>query len=285
MKAVKLVFLCVCLTVLCGCGDYGEKRIVKLITISDEEIAAYCYDFEQNKPTYTAYKSDNNGIGQTLTEMFSDGDYTLKLCQSVIVEEKIIDNSMQQLVYALTDNRLSPDACIMLGNTDEECEKYIGGKIGNYPIYSYKMQDKNICGVVENADTKEKALIVDSQKYTVLSPDESAVFDILSGIDGKVDYCFDADGVKLLANLENVSLFYYIDDDILNITISALLKSYKGMPAGKDEKQQFIKLIQQSINNNAVKLLKDRVVAENYDLLWYKNVKKFDKIMVNVNII
>ena len=51
MKAVKLIFLCVCLTVLSGCGDYGEKRIVKLITISDEEIVAYCYDFEQDKRT------------------------------------------------------------------------------------------------------------------------------------------------------------------------------------------------------------------------------------------
>ena len=92
--------------ILCGCKEYGEKRIVNFVTIDEEKISVIYYDFTSEKPSYIEEEKENKGINSTLVSIFSENYYNLKLCRFVIVSENILKNSFKELYFALTDNRL-----------------------------------------------------------------------------------------------------------------------------------------------------------------------------------
>jgi hypothetical protein len=54
----------------------------------------------------------------------SEDDYDLKLCRFAVVNSDIADNSMNELFFALTDNRFAPDIIILEGDTNIEAEEY-----------------------------------------------------------------------------------------------------------------------------------------------------------------
>jgi len=98
-------------------------------------------------------------------------------------------------------------------------------------------------------------------------------------------YYFLYGGENYSAQLNTISTFNSVKDNTLYINISAVLKSYKGMPSGKKYKRKMEKILAEDIAHNVKEVLSDKVITERFDILWYKNVEDFGKININVNII
>ena len=169
------------MAVLQGCSDYGEKRIVKLVTIDKEYISLYYYDYSSEKTAYTVQKTKNNGIRNSMTELLSEHSYDLKLCQYAVCSEDVVKDEIKDVFLALTNSKFSPYISIIVGDTVNNCEKYIEYQAGNSPLYTYSINSDMICGIVEVPDKKEKILVNSGADYVKVAADNSFIIDLLSG--------------------------------------------------------------------------------------------------------
>ncbi len=284
MKKIRLLLVLMLCIIFSGCREYGEKRIVKLITVDKDNISLYYYDYSQEKPTYLIEEKKNSGIENTIVDLLSENEYDLKLCKYAVCDADIISEEADLVYKALIETKFSPDICILEGDTKSDGEKYIEQKDKYYPIYSYKVSNDKITGVVEKADENIKNVIIDSRFYKTLESEESFVFDVLNNNVKKGIYTFEYKDDKMSAVMENISTYYCADNNILDISIYANLKSYKGMASGKEKKRIFADILQENLKRNAENILKDKQIAEGFDLLWYRKVENFDEIKINVKI-
>lgn len=284
MRFFKIISLMLFAVILNGCTEYGEKRIVKLITIDKDNIAVYYYDYSQEKTAYLKEERENNGIENTIVQLLSENQYDLKLCKYAVCDKETVTDGISSVYKGLMHSKFSPDIVIIAGDTSADYEKYIEMEDKNYPVYTCFSKDNLITGVVETADSTDKNIIIDSVLYKTLEREQSFVFDILNNNVNKGIYSFLKDGNNLSANLEQLSAYYYVKDGVLNICISAELKSYKGMPSDEKNKQLFIKLLEDSIKLNAKELIEDKKLAENLNLLWYRNIEDFNTVNIEADI-
>lgn len=281
MKVFKMVILSATLLLLTSCGDYGEKRIVKLVTADKETISFYYYDFTQEKPSFAVEQKENTGIENTITDILSENDYNLKLCSFVICDMSVIESNINELTSALLNSRFSPDICIVEGNT-QDYEKYTDKPKSDYPLYSYNMTDGFINGVVENIDKNEKHIVQQNKVIRTLDRRQSFTVDAIGNIIDKGVYLFENQDKILTANLENINTFYSTENGKVNITLSAILKNYKGMPANKTSKEQFINLLEYNLDKDIREIYDDKILIKCLNLDWYTQLYKTDKIKVNI---
>jgi len=285
LRKISLFLMVMSVLLFTGCKDYGEKRIVSLLLADSEKVALYYYDFSADKPTYLKEEKINKGLKNTLTEMLAENDYDLKLCKYAVVSEDVIKNNMSDLFFALTDTRFAQDIVIVKGDTDKNANDYTELKKDRYPIYNYRHSGESISCIVENAENEEKNIIINNILYKILNRQQGFCFDILSGNASSGVYYFLYGGENYSAQLNTISTFNSVKDNTLYINISAVLKSYKGMPSGKKYKRKMEKILAEDIAHNVKEVLSDKVITERFDILWYKNVEDFGKININVNII
>jgi len=284
MKLSKILVILVLVLSVTGCKEYGEKRIVKLLTISDDKISIYYYDYSADKPSYNVAEKENTGIENTLVQLLSDHEYDLKMCRYVVCDSNIIENNIEELFNGLVNSKFSMDTVIIQGDTDAEPEKYTELKKYSYPIYSYYVENGKINGIAENATDNTKNVIADSKLHTILTQQQSFAFDIIKNNIDNGTYVFEHNGVQLSANLENITVFCTVKNDTAHITVDAMLKSFKGMPSNKTSKQQFMEIAQNSIKNNIIYLLDDRCMTENLKLNWFDNLGSCNAVDIQVNL-
>ena len=284
MKKISVTLVCFIFVILLGFREYSEKQIVKLVTIDDNNITMYCYDYSKEEPSYTKYTMKNNGTENTLAELLSQRQYNLKLCRYVVCDEIVIDNDINDVFSALIQSKFSPDIAVIKGDTNES-EKYIDNINDLYPLYGYKIVDDKIYGVVRDADEGVNNIIADSMLYTTLDKEHSFVFDILAGHIKNGIYTFKKDNKIYTAELERMSVYNTVVNDILNVNITANLKSYKGMPAGKVAKKEFETYLCESIKHNAADIYNDKIIADVFNLDWYRKVEKYTDVKINVYVI
>lgn len=285
MKKLSIVIVFLAAICMTGCKEYGEKRIVTLLLADKEKIAVYYYDFSAEKPTYLKEEKVNNGIKNTLIELLAENDYDLKLCKYAVVSEDVIKNDINELFFALTDARFAPDIVILQGDTEADAEKYMELEKDNYPIYDYNFDNGLIDAAVEMADSDEKNIIIDNNLYKKINDRQSFVLDMLCNKVKGGEYIFQQGNKNLSANLDRINTYYSVKNGVLKISITAVVKSYKGLPSDKKYKQQLSDLLKTDIKSNAESLLKDSLIAENLNLLWFRQVKEFSKIKVETNIL
>ena len=287
MKNIKLVLVLIAFVMFYGCigsGEHATEKIVKLVTIDDENITIYCYDYSEEKPSYKKEQTKNNGIENTLIEILSRDKYNLKLCRYVVCDENIVDNEINSVFSALIESKFSPDISVIKGNVNDG-EKYIETINDLYPIYSYDVTDNKINGVVKDADTGENGIIVDSSLYKILNKEQSFIFDILKGNIKNGIYLFKKDDKNFMAELERISVYNTVVNGVLNVNIFVNVKSYKGMTADVAGKKEFEIYLENSIKENAERIYNDKVIAEEFNLLWYSKIDEFNNIKINVCII
>lgn len=284
LKKFKIVLLLSMIFLLTGCREYGEKRIVKLITIDEEKISLYYYDYSEEEPSYIVKEKENNGIENTVTELLSEADYDLKLCKYAVCNEYIVENEAEKVFFALTNAKFSPDIAVLEGDTGAGAEKYITMENTGYPVYNFQIKDDKITGIIENADNGKKNIIMESEFYKELDEKHSILADILSGSIKRCIYVFENENKMLSANLENISLHGYVENECLNINITAWLKSYKGMSADKEEKKKIAELLRNDMKNNIQEILEDKQIVKVLNVLWYEKLYSFDEIKTEVDI-
>ena len=284
MRKIKLILLLSVLLFAAGCSEYGEKRIVKLITADREKVAVYYYDYTKEEVSYKKEEKDNNGIKDTLTDILSENNYDLKLCKFAVTDEYTVENEIDTLFFALTNSKFSPDIAIIQGDTKEDPLEYIGLDKNTYPIYSYRTDGTSISGVVEKAASREKNIIINNDLYTVMDENASFILDVMNGSAKRGVYNFRYKENNTSIYLERISVFYSVNSDILHIDISADLKNYKGAAAGEEEKKNVILSAQNHMEKEAEKILQDDNLCDIFGLLWYRNVENFEKIKVNVRL-
>lgn len=283
MKLYRLCCLILIMSlsmVLTGCKEYGEKRIVKLITIDKENVALYYYDYSAEKPSYLVEQVPNNGIENSMTELLSQNNYDLKLCQFAVCDEQVITSDINGIFFALTNSKFSPHISVVTGEKTDDFEKYIDYPIGSYPLFTYTVEDNNITGIVENVDTKTKKMIIKDNIYTEISADKSFVLDILTGKTKNGIYTFENNDKKFSAVLQNLNSYCYVKNGILNVRITGIIQSYKGMASNENAKTNFEYLLNNHIKNNAELLFNDSMIAESMNLLWYKNISAFNSVKI-----
>ncbi len=281
-KFIRILIIILLLFVLSGCSEFGEKRIVKLITIDKQNISLYYYDYSQEKPAYIVEKVNNNGISDSLTELLAENSYDLKLCQYAVCSEDIIKEEINEVFYALMNCKFSPYISLIVGDTKENSTKYIEYPTGKHPLYTYSINNNKISGIVEVPDENEKIIIVDNHADNVFSRNKSFVFDLLTGKIKEGIYCFEKDEKTYSANLEKLSVFYSADKDVLNINISGIIQEYKGLPAGSDAKESFKNLIIHDIQKQITELFLNSDESSLIYTNYYKNYLHLENIKTEI---
>lgn len=284
MNKIKIFAVLMLIMLLAGCGEYTDKRIVKLVTVDNKKVSIYYYDFSQENPSYLIEQADNNGIQDTFTQLLSEADYDLKLCRFVICEKSVITDNIAEMFYAVVNSGFSPDTAIMEGDTGEKTEDYIEDLKSDYPLYSYYVDNNKITGIVENTENKERHLIVDNKLYKTLSERQSFVFDVMCKTVNKGSYTFEKDDKLLTAVLENTDVYYTDNNGVMQINIVSVLKSYKGITANKNNKTAMTELLKTNMEKDIMYLYNDTVLAEKFKLNWYKNISGAESIKVNITI-
>ena len=285
MKIIKIFILCLICISLNGCRQYGEKRIVKLITVDSDNVSLHYYDYSGDKPSLVAETSENKGTEYTITELLSRNVYDLKLCKYAVCDMDTMVKESEKLYSALVKNKFSPDIVILQGNTKENAEKIIKMKNKNYPLYNYYSDKNGITGIIENLSDTKKNIIIDSGYYKTLDEQQSMIFDALNNNIRKGNFTFVSNEKLLAAEVEGINTFYSVYDNVLNINISAVLKSFKGLSAGEDNKDRMRKLLQETWKKEAELLLEDDRITNEFNMLWYKKTEDFDSINIYVNIL
>ena len=160
MKKYSVLIICLICLALSGCREYGEKRIVKLITIDANNISLHYYDHSAAKPAYLVEKGENKGIENTLTELLSQNEYDLKLCKYAVCDSNTVLYKAGELYDALIKTKFSPDIIIIQGDTTTESEKVVNISGKNYPIYNYYAENGRITGIIENLEDTQKNIII-----------------------------------------------------------------------------------------------------------------------------
>ena len=284
MKKFNLLILLLCM-MLSGCKEYGEKRIVSTVVADTDKVKVYYYDFSQEKPSYIKEEGKNNGLKNTLADIFAQNDYSLKLCKYAVVSEEILDDGLNKIFFALTDGRFAPDIVVLQGDTDLDAEEYAKIDKDSYPIYNYNFENNSIDGIVENISSAEKNIIIDNKVYKKLNLQQSFVFDIISNVKDCGKYLIYDQNELIVAELYKSNTFYCAEGSILNVNIKAVLKNYRGMPSGEKYRESVCDLLENDIKKQAEELLKDKLLTDSFDLLWYRNTGGFNAININVNII
>ena len=281
IEILIIITLCLCFS---GCKQYGEKRIVNFITVDSDKISIYYDDFSQDNPVYLVEERINSGISNTLVKLLSEANYDLKLCRYVIVSDNILNNCINELFFALTDNRFAPDVIVLKGETNLSAEKYEKADKLTYPLYNYKTENDMISCVVEQLDNNEKIIIIDNKIYKQLDGQQSFVFDILSKRIKNGIYVFESNNEVLSAELEMIDVYYYVKNDILYINVTAVMKGYKGASSKDNDKKAVEKDVEESISSYIEELLNDAIITEKFNLLWYNKINHFIKTEINTNI-
>ena len=284
MKKYKIAIVLIMLLMFTGCNEYGEKRIVKLLTINEENITLYYYDYSKDKPVYLTETMVNTGIENTLTDLLSIAEYDLKLCEYAVCSEDVIENNMTELFEGLINSKFSPCIVVVEGKITGDDEKYIDIEKKNYPLYTAHMTEAGVTSIVENADNYEKKIITDGVLYKTLYQQESFVLDVLGGKIKQGTYIFESAGKKYAVKLENIKLNYSFDGNNLNLKIDAVLKSYKGLSSNKEDKKLISEMAERSIKKNADNIFNDALLTDKFKLLWYKAINDVNQINVSVNI-
>lgn len=284
MKKLNLAVIFLLLLMLAGCKEYGEKRIVKLITVNKDDITLYYYDYSLDKPGYSLQTKENTGIQNTLVQLLSENIYDLKLCRYAVCEKDIIEDNIDELVSGLINSKFSTDTVVIQGDTTAAPEKYIQIKNSGYPIYSYYLENGKVNGVAENPDEQNKNIIIQGRLYRVLSPQSSFAMDIIKNNIKKGTYTFKHVADDFSAQLENISVFYSVKNDVAYITVNALLKSYKGMPSNTTDKHTFVSYTQKSLEEDIRTLFDDVYMAEKLKLDWFEKLGDFSSIDIAVEI-
>ena len=285
MKKIEILVVAFICLIFTGCKEYGEKRIVNIITADSDKIAVYYYDFSGEEPAYLKEEKDNNGIKNTLVQILSEADYDLKLCRYAVVSGEIISDNINELYFALTDSRFAPDIIIVEGETNVAPEEYEKNDKYAYPLYNYSVNDNTITCVVEKADNNEKNIIIEGGFYKQLDEQQSFAFDILNRTKKQGTYKFEKNGEVFSAELKNINAFNYVKDNMLYITLTAVMESYKGMPAGEKDKKIFENLLEKDIYKNITELLEDKMLTDKFNLMLYDDSKDYKNINLNINII
>lgn len=267
-----------------GCKEYGEKRIVKLITIDKEQITLYYYDYTSDTPSYLKESIVNTGIENSITELLYTAEYDLKLCEYAVCDSYIIQNSVPELFYGLINSKFSPNIKIIEGDLSDNNEKYINLKNIYFPVYSYYINDNKINAVIDNAESKEKNIIINNSYYKKISEEESFLLDILLADIKEGFYNFKSGEKNYSAELENIDVICSNKNNMAYVNINAVLKSYKGLSSGKEEKSLMTDIIKNSIENNMYNILADQVMTDNLNLSWFKKLYNTEAIKVTVNI-
>lgn len=284
MKKISVVIFCIVCIVLSGCREYGEKRIVKLITVDGDNISLHYYNYSADKPSYLVEKGENKGIENTLTELLSQNEYDLKLCKYAVCDTNIMLYKADELYDALIKTKFSPDIIILQGDTTAETENIINTSDKNYPIYNYYADSGKITGIIENLDNTEKNIIIDSTYYKTLDERQSFILDVLSNTVRKGRFTFEKSGKLFSADVEGINTFYSVNDNTLNINISAVLKSFKGMSAGEESKNEMKKMLREEWTREVELLLEDEKITDKFNILWYGKIENFNSLKVNIGI-
>ncbi len=284
MRKIKIFLIITIVIMLTGCKDYGEKRIVKLLSVDQNYVSVYYYDYSKKEVEYLKEEKEYGDIGNALTEILGEEKYDLKLCQYAVVDSDVVENHLKELFFALTNSKFSPDISIIEVENIYKAEEYIKHKMLNYPVYTYKINQDTISGIVDNPDTKEKHIIISDKIYKTLTPQQSFVFDIINKKMNNGIYSFEENEKKYAVNLENIDVFYYVKDRTLYMQFSANIKSYKGAPSGEPNKSELRNIVVKSMRENIQSLLEDNVIEENFNLLWYRNVNEFDNIKLDIKL-
>ncbi len=284
MNKIKILFIIVMIIMLSGCKNYGEKRIVKLLTINQSKISIYYYDYSKDEVGYLKEEREYTDIGNSLTDILSEKDYELKLCQYAVVEDEVIHNKLNELFFSLTNSKFSSDIAIIETENFEDIEKYIDLKQRNYPIYTYWINENTVSGVIENPDTMEKDIIIANNVYKTLTPQQSFIFDAINKKVKKGIYFFEEDEKKYSINLDNIDIYYYVKDEVIYMNFSCNIKNYKGAPSGQKNKSELINLAKKNLQEVITSIISDDIIRDKFNLLWYRQVEYFDSVSININI-
>lgn len=265
---------------LTSCKEYGEKRIVKLLTVDSENVAVYYYDYSKDSVSYLKEETENTDIKNSLTQLLSGSNYDLKLCKYALVEEDIIKTDFENLFYSLTNSKFSPDISILKWNKEDDPVDFINYNYYAYPIYSYNIKNNSISGIVGDTESEEKYVINSGEIYTKLNENQSFALNILNNVAVSGTFTVEKDGEIISVYTERISLFYKVNNGVLNVAVFGDLKSYKGAPSGDDAKKEVSFLAEKELENNIKFLLEDKTIQQEFNLLWYENVENFNKINV-----
>ena len=284
LKIVKVLVLLVCI-LFTGCREYGEKRIVSTVVVDNDKVLLYYYDFSQENPVFLKEEKQNTGIENTLTDLLSHNDYNLKLCKYAVVSEDIVDGRINEMFYALTDNRFATDVVIIEGDTGLSAEDYEKINKKDYPVYNYRVKNNSINAVVEKMSSEEKKIIIENKTYRELDSSQSFVFDVITNVSDGGNYIIKHNEKTIAAELEKPDTFFHIKNNILYMNITAVLKSYKGVPADIYNKEWVRSLLEKDMYYQVKNLIEDKIITENFDLIWYGKVGSFNDIKIEVNIL
>ena len=285
MKINKLLLVLLFAIALSGCKEYGEKRIVKLLTVDREYVTVYYYDYNAEEPSYKTEKMENKGIENTFVKLLSENDYDLKLCKYAVLSDETAQNQIYKVFNALNQSKFSPDIKLVVGDTFENCEKYIESDNTSYPLYSYGLNNGNVTAIIQNADNGQRNIIIDSMQYTVLNKQQGYMLDVLCKNISNGVYGFTDGEKEYSADLGFISTFYCVESNTLKVNIAAMMKSYKGIVSDNKNRKVFKQILAENMEQTAVKLLNDSIIIENFGLDWYSKIKPYNSININVYII
>lgn len=292
MKKFRVIYILLLLIqmliFLTGCKEYGEKRIVKMLSITEDEISMLVYNYAGEKVQYDTISKKNDGIQNTIIDILKKEKFDLKLCQYCFIDEATADNKAKEVFLALNSAKFSPDINLVATNDFEDMERHLGEDLIKNPIYNFTYDKGEINGTIplENA-TKSEIIIKNSKKQIVINETQLVLLNILTNKTSKHRYNFFYGGQSYSADLENATTSYGAQNNTLDVEIFTRLVSYKGMSVGQKEKREFETIMRQSMEEEAEKIFKNTDLTEEYNLFWYNNVKSIatdGKVSVKIQI-
>lgn len=288
MKKINLIFLLILLLSLTGCKEYGEKRIVKMLTITQQEISVIYYNYSTHEVQYDKVSKENAGIQNTIVDILKNDRYDLKLCQYCIVDEAIAKEQLTEVFSALNNSKFSPDINLVCTDNFINIEKYLQQTLIKNPIYNFDYRSNTINATLPlKKSENSKIIISDGKKNKIINETQYTILDILTNQSNSYRYNFYEKNQALSADLENATTSYGVKNNTLCIDIFARLVAYRGMSSGDKIKNDFLQILKKSIDSQVRGIYKQEILTDQYNLFWYNQVKPFSKekeIKITINI-
>ncbi|MEG0019797.1 MAG: hypothetical protein RR728_04545, partial [Oscillospiraceae bacterium] len=247
------------------------------LTVSEKEISVMCYSYGADKVQYDKLAQKNEGLQNSVVELLKDGSFDLKLCQYCIVDSYVAKYQIQELFSALNNAKFSPDINVVAADNFEAIEEYLDGNEVKNPIYNWQLNSKGISAKMPIIG-KENAEIVmlNSCFYTTIKENQAYFIRTITNMPSKGSYNFNYGDKIFSAVLEDANTYYSVKNNVLTVKLMAKLATYRGMTSGKNNREEFIQLAQQTIKREIEAIYEDDGLVEQYNLFWYKKVKEFD---------
>ncbi|MEG0091325.1 MAG: hypothetical protein RSA20_05860 [Oscillospiraceae bacterium] len=273
MKTFKILWAILLLLLLSACNECGDKRIVKLLSVTEREISAVCYSYKEEKGQYETISVKNEGIQDTLLKILEGDSYDLKLCQTCIVDEKIAQNQASEVFAALNSAKFTPDISVVCAQDFSNMEKYLEKPAIKNHIYNWRLNQEKVSATIPIIEQGEGTIVIlDGEAKGIAGEGQTTLLNILTGKTGSESYNFNYEGREYSAILENISTYYGKKNGGLCVSITAKLAVYRGMSGGKENRKKFIELVKWDMEKEIMNIYKSADMTRRYNLRWYEKV-------------